>query len=99
MRVPCPELKHPMAMNGFHVDLEAKAAECRALVALEPPAERRPSASVPAAPFLAQLLAIKAGLPQTRDRRRAEPDEATHSYTLNMTPPAPRSGRVLSRAM
>jgi hypothetical protein len=86
-------------MQGFYADIEAPAAESRALVALQPAAERRRSAGAPSAPFLAQLLAIKAGLPQTRDRRRAEPDEASHSYTLNMTPPAPRSGRVLSRAM
>ena len=88
-----------MAMNGFYADIEAKADECRALVALEPAEERRPSGAAPDAPFLAQLLAVKAGLPQTRERRRAEPDEATHSYELTMAPRAPRSGRVLSRAM
>ena len=88
-----------MAMHGFHADLEAKVGESRALVALEPAAERRTATGAPAAPFLAQLLAVKANLPQTRDRRRAEPDEATHSYEVSMAPHAPRSGRVLSRAM
>lgn len=92
-----------MAMNGFYADIEAKAetpaGESRALVALEPAAERRPSASTPDAPFLTQLLAVKAGLPQTRERRRAEPDQATQSYESSMAPRAPRSGRMLSRAM
>jgi hypothetical protein len=88
-----------MAMNGFYADIEATAGESRALVALEPAAERRPPANAPAAPFLTQLLAVKAGVPQTRERRRAEPDVATHSYEMTMTPHAPRSGRVLSRAM
>ncbi|HVV81240.1 MAG TPA: hypothetical protein VHD59_16710 [Pseudolabrys sp.] len=88
-----------MAMNGFHEDLETKAGESRALVALEPAAERRPGTAAPAAPFLAQLLAVKANLPQTRDRRRAEPDEATHSYETSMAPRPAYTGRVLSRAM
>jgi hypothetical protein len=88
-----------MAMHGFHEDLETKTGESRALVALEPAPERRPSPATPSAPFLTQLLAVKAGVPQTRDRRRAEPDEATHSYEVSMAPHAPRSGRVLSRAM
>jgi hypothetical protein len=88
-----------MAMNGFYADIEATAGKSRALVALEPAAERRPPANAPAAPFLTQLLAVKAGLPQTRERRRAEPDEATQSYETSMAPRAPRSGRMLSRAM
>jgi hypothetical protein len=88
-----------MAMNGFYADIEATAGESRALVALEPEAKRRSSATLLAAPFLTQLLAVKAGVPQTRNRRRAEPEEATHSYETTMAPPAPRSGRVLSRAM
>jgi hypothetical protein len=92
-----------MAMNGFYEDIEAKAGslagESRALVALEPAAERRPAGATPAAPFLAQLLAVKADVPQTRERRRAEPDEATHSYEEVMAPHPVYTGRVLSRAM
>jgi hypothetical protein len=86
-------------MNGFYADIEATAGESRALVALEPAAERRLPANAPAAPFLTQLLAVKAGVPQLRERRRAEPDEATQSYESSMAPRTPRSGRVLSRAM
>jgi hypothetical protein len=88
-----------MAMNGFYADIEATAGKSRSLVALEPETKRRSSTISPAAPFLTQLLAVKAGVPQTRDRRRAEPEEATHSYETTMAPRAPRSGRVLSRAM
>lgn len=53
----------------------------RALVAVELPAERtdRPMAYRDA-PFLAQLLATKADLPQTRARRRAEPHEVLAAY-------------------
>ena len=88
-----------MAMNGFYADIEAKAGESRALVALEPATERHPTGAAPAAPFLAQLLAVKANLPQTRERRRAEPDEATHTYEAVMMPHPVYTGRVLSRAM
>jgi hypothetical protein len=31
-------------------------------------------------PFLAHLIATKRGFPQTRERRRAEPHEATAAY-------------------
>ena len=53
----------------------------RALVVVEPQAERtdRPMAYRDA-PFLAQLLATKADLPQTRARRRAEPHEVLAAY-------------------
>ena len=91
-------------MQGFYADLEAKTeaktAESRALVVLEPgEAQSKQAPAHPSAEFLTQLLAVKAGVPQTRERRRAAPDEATHSYEVTMTPRAPRAGRVLSRAM
>ena len=88
-----------MAMHGFHEDLETKTGESRTLVALEPAPKRRPSPATPSAPFLTQLLAVKAGVPQARERRRAEPDEATHSYEVSMAPRPAYTGRVLSRAM
>lgn len=68
------------------------AAESRALVALTPAAaadlttvyRQAPYlASYLAsylAPFLAQLIATKAHVPQTRVRRRAEPEEALAAY-------------------
>ncbi len=57
----------------------------RALVALSPAAalDNTPQACHQA-PFLAQLLAIKDQHPQTRERRRAEPDEALAAYRATM---------------
>jgi hypothetical protein len=53
----------------------------RALVAVKPQGERtdRPMAYRDA-PFLAQLIATKAQHPQTRARRRAEPQEVLAAY-------------------
>ena len=58
-----------------------QAAPSRALVALAPAAAlgKTPEA-YRQAPFLAQLLAMKDQHPQTRERRRAEPDEALAAY-------------------
>ena len=69
--------------------LEAPAAASRALIAIEAPAasERTPRATRhPAAGFLAQLIATQMQAPQTRARRRAEPEEATAVYR-SMTRP------------
>jgi hypothetical protein len=55
--------------------------ESRALVALTPPSDRlERQAAVGYAPFLAQLVATKDHHPQTRERRRAEPNEALAAY-------------------
>ncbi|EJW12868.1 hypothetical protein A33M_1430 [Rhodovulum sp. PH10] len=64
----------------------------RALVPLEP--ARAPRAPRPVgrhdAGFLAHLIATKDGVPQTRDRRRAEPEEVQAAYgaTVRATGPA-----------
>jgi hypothetical protein len=56
-------------------------AASHALVALTPTADMHSSPETyRQAPFLAQLLAIKDQHPQTRTRRRAEPDEALAAY-------------------
>ncbi|MGA2565579.1 MAG: hypothetical protein ABSF41_01995 [Pseudolabrys sp.] len=56
-------------------------AASHALVALTPTADMHLSPETyRQAPFLAQLLAIKDQHPQTRARRRAEPDEALAAY-------------------
>ena len=54
--------------------------ESRALVVLAPAATQAPSASYRRAQFLAHLIATKDMLPQTRERRRAEPAEAIAAY-------------------
>jgi hypothetical protein len=59
----------------------APAEESRALVALAPIAgasERQTGHRY--APFVAHLLAVKDHHPQTRERRRAEPNEALAAY-------------------
>ena len=55
-------------------------AESRALVVQAAPAVRQPSANYRQAQFLAQLIATKDQLPQTRKRRRAEPQDVIAAY-------------------
>jgi hypothetical protein len=55
-------------------------AESSALVAVTPAADREPRANFRLAPFLAQLIANKEQMPQTRERRRALPGEAIAAY-------------------
>ena len=52
----------------------------------------------PRADFLAQLIATAAQAPQTRPRRRAEPQQAADAYRAQEPRPAP-AGRALSRAL
>ena len=67
-------------MSAQGADL-APAGESRALVALMPAAApHKPSESHRQAAFLAHLIATKDQLPQTRERRRAEPAEAIAAY-------------------
>jgi hypothetical protein len=56
------------------------ASESRALVALVAPAPATPLLRYRPAPFLAHLIATKQQLPQTRERRRAEPAQAVTAY-------------------
>ena len=74
-------------------------AECRALTVCEaapaPPAHETPRRS---AAFVTQLLAVREDLPQTRERRREEPEVAAHVYEAHMAPVTPDSGKKLSRA-
>ncbi len=63
------------------VEPAARASESRALVALSPAAcGHQMAANYRQAPFLAHLIAMKNRHPQTRERRRAEPDEALAAY-------------------
>lgn len=58
----------------------AKAAS-RALVVVSPaPVDRQMPDNYRQAAFLAHLIAVKDQLPQTRQRRRAEPGEAIAAY-------------------
>ncbi len=51
-----------------------------ALVATGPEVAREPAAGFRQAPFLAQLIATRDQIAQTRERRRAEPGEAIAAY-------------------
>jgi hypothetical protein len=65
------------------VDAEAtdQTEQGQALVPLDAAeAETRHASPRSSAPFLAQLIAIAQGAPQTRERRRAEPAEAAAAY-------------------
>lgn len=62
------------------------------------PTETPASGPRPSAGFLAQLIATAQRAPQTRQRRRAEPDEAKASYTAAATPAA-WMGRTIYRSM
>ena len=64
------------------------APEARALVVVEPPmpqGDARWPMRHPAAPFIAQLIATRLRAPQTRARRRAEPEEAIAAYRAMMS--------------
>jgi hypothetical protein len=54
--------------------------ESRALVAIAAAVPREPPLPYRHAPFLAHLIATKEQLPQTRERRRASPQEAIAAY-------------------
>ncbi len=62
-------------------EADAPAGDSRSLVAVSPmPAVSEHSVSYRQAAFLAHLIATKEQLPQTRERRRANPDEAIAAY-------------------
>jgi hypothetical protein len=68
--------------------------------ALVPVAYAREEPAVPGgrranADFVAHLIATAAGLPQTRARRRAEPDEAIAAYGAVGHRPTERGQRLL----
>jgi hypothetical protein len=68
---------------------EAPEAEVRSLIPIGPviASDRSPALTRrPAAPFLAQLIATHMQAPQTRARRRAEPEDAMAVYR-SMTKP------------
>lgn len=78
----------PAGSNGYrepagnHEEPESAPAS-RALVVVaqaSPRAVEGGHCNRPDAPFLAQLIATKQDLPQTRERRRAEPSDAIAAY-------------------
>jgi hypothetical protein len=75
--------------TGDRREPEAQEAQVRALIPVGAAAASDRSAPLtrhPAAPFLAQLIATQMQAPQTRARRRAEPEDAIAVYR-SMTKP------------
>jgi hypothetical protein len=81
--------KQATSARGGDLPQDAAAAEhrtgSRALVVLAPAAAAEPSTIYRQAAFLAHLIAVKDHLPQTRERRRAEPAEAIAAYRAGKT--------------
>ena len=74
---------------------QAAPAETRAVIAVAPPAPSERTiihTRYPAAPFLAHLIATHIHAPQTRERRRAEPEAAVAAYGAEAV--APVRGRL-----
>ncbi len=68
-----------------------------ALVPLTPAADSAPVLQVgsrPRADFLAQIIATSVKAPQTRVRRRAEPEVAIAAYSSSNRAPTPAGGAV-----
>jgi hypothetical protein len=75
--------------SGSAVKLQRSHAEH----SQEPPMVR------PTAPFLMHLIATAQGAPQTRVRRRADPDQAIATYAAAMQKPtSTRTGRGFARS-
>jgi hypothetical protein len=93
----CPRLAQSGAQAGTPADLPRPG---RALVAVGSGRGTAvdPAGSRPSAVFLAQLIATAQQAPQTRRRRRAEPNEATSIYAA-VSAPAARIGRAICRSM
>jgi len=79
---------------------EALSERQTALISIEPPRRSEQawrSGPRPAAPFVAHLIATRMQAPQTRERRRAEPEEAIAVYR-SMTKPVPQKRVIGARA-
>ena len=70
-----------VSSRGIEGKRAAQASDSRALVTVTPAAASHEMlANYRHAPFIAQLIATKDQLPQTRERRRAEPGDAIAAY-------------------
>ncbi len=75
-----------------------KVASSRALIPLAPVASGETPVRVhPDARFLAHLIATDQRLPQTRERRRAEPADVIAAYAVAMAGPAAPAGMTFVR--
>ena len=80
---------------------DASVSSSRALIPLSPVrySERTQTVVRQPANFLAHLIATEQAIPQTRERRRVEPQIATAIYAAARETVIDTSGHALSRAM
>ena len=77
---------------------DARTSESRALIPLQPIARGdTPLRTRAQAAYLAHLIATKDKVPQTRERRRAEPQEVIAVYAAAGAGPGVPAGMTLSR--
>jgi hypothetical protein len=95
---PAPAERPRLAQIALPVEAPADLQPGRALVLVGPGTEIGPVGARPSAVFLAQLIATAQRAPQTRRRRRAEPNEVSTIYAAASTPAA-RMGRAFCRAL
>jgi hypothetical protein len=89
-------------LEGSTGAAEAESSSRRDLVCVEPvqPASTAHFAQPrPQAAFLAHLLAVAQRAPQTQEKRRAEPQEATNRYAAAGKAAPARPGLSLKRAV
>ena len=80
---------------------KAEESSCRALIPLSPVRHTERTQTVVRQPanFLAHLIATEQAIPQTRERRRVEPQIAAAVYAAARQTVVDTSGHALSRAM
>ena len=80
---------------------DTTASSSRALIPLSPVrySERTQTVVRQPANFLAHLIATKQSIPQTRERRRVEPNVAASIYAAADEPGPAKTSHKLSRAM
>jgi hypothetical protein len=91
----------PIAPETTTAKAEESTSSCRALIPLSPVrhSERTQTVVRQPANFLAHLIATEQAIPQTRERRRVEPQIATAIYAAARETVIDTSGHALSRAM
>ena len=94
-------LGRSVARETVTAKAEESTSNCRALIPLSPVRQSERTQTIVRQPvnFLAHLIATQQSIPQTRERRRVEPQVATAIYAAARVTIADKSGRTLSRAM
>lgn len=95
-----PVRGHGIRQGDHRPSADTKASASRALVAIDPIATRANVQQRPAprssAAFLAQVIATAGNFPQTREKRRLDPEEAVRLYVAAQSRVQPRRARLAS---